>query len=106
MEVLNGTYNQKENNMLIERSNYFITVDKDGNIYEWECWEECSLIGRESIEGVPWSHIDDEKEYLIDRMINKNPEYEEIIILETQQDNYEVYIIPSDGKITFMLKRR
>lgn len=90
--------------MLVERSNYFITVDKDDNIDDWECWEECILIGIETIEGVPWSHIDDEKEYLIDRMINKNPEYEEVILRE--QDNYEVYIIPSDGKITFMLKRR
>lgn len=90
--------------MLVKKSNYFITVDKDGDIYDWECWEEYNLIGRETKEGIPWSHIDEEREYLIDKMIDKNPEYEEVILRE--QDNYEVYIIPSDGKITFALKRR
>lgn len=90
--------------MYIERSQFFISADKDGDVDDWDCWEEVSLFGKEIKDGILWDHIEGEKEYLIDKMIEKNPEYEELILRE--QGEYEVYVLPTNNRIIFSLKRR
>jgi hypothetical protein len=89
--------------MLIKNSNYFITASED-EILDWDCWEELELSIEEQKNGIKWTDFDDEKGYLISRMIDKNSEYETIILM--YEDNYELYLHIFDNIIRFELKLR
>jgi hypothetical protein len=89
--------------MIIKRSNYFITASED-EILDWDCWEELELSAEEKRIGIKWTDFDDEKGYLISKMIDNNSEYETIILMH--EDDYELYLHILDDIIRFELKLR